>query len=824
MNLRTRLIVAFFLLAVVPLAAVTLYAYRSNVEALRLTAEREADLLTGELGQRMQLVTAQLSLRVEHLMDVQELEEAMLDAEERSAAATVAQTPQQKTMVVQQISDTISQSLGEAAMLLNNVELQGWRPGRGGRLGSPPRPPGPPPQGDVRLAPQPGQPPPAPLAAGAPPPPPPPPAGGFPQRGDRRDGRGGRPSRPGEVTAGEKPPGVPATPTTPAVGGVAPVPAPSATPARGTPAGPQGTPAGSVPAVGDEAEQKLKIDLAPVRREMFRQIVPEGKFESIAEEVNQRMLGIVQGIQIGAKELQRKAEEARNAAEAQAKLSAAAATIAAASAKATPTAPVAPKPGPKPATSSPRAGGSSSKSISASTSASASTSLSPASRKSSLSGNKIDVKLERDGKVVRQVNAELNLPNVLATVFSTTKGDGGEVPFAVGRDGHVYARSDEDLTRVEALGAVATPQGPPTARLDDWIVVTMPDPSGSGLKLGIARPVGDSLAVLRKTAARNVALGLLFIAVALVGIVPVSSRLTRDLSTLSEGVRRIAQGDYRARVPVKGKGADEIGQLATAFNQMAEDVEKHQRAAVEQERIKRELELGRQIQNEMLPHEALRLGMTEIKGVSVPAREVGGDFFNYFQLGSGQLAMLVGDVSGKGVGAALLMANIQASLRTRLALGQDLSAMADEIDHDIEDNSPGPAYATLFVGILDPAARLLRYVNAGHHPQYVLRKSGGLERMHSTGLPVGLFAGRGHREQQMQLEAGDLIFFYTDGCVEAESESGDMFGAERLEALLQSAAVGDADEVLHRVESAVNGFRGKREAFDDATMMAVKVG
>ncbi len=187
--------------------------------------------------------------------------------------------------------------------------------------------------------------------------------------------------------------------------------------------------------------------------------------------------------------------------------------------------------------------------------------------------------------------------------------------------------------------------------------------------------------------------------------------------------------------------------------------------------------------------------------------------------------MLVGDVSGKGVGAALLMANIQASLRTRLALGQDLSAIAEEIDQDIEDNSPGPVYATLFVGILDPATRRLRYVNAGHHPQYVLRATGGLERMESTGLPVGLFAGRGHREQYAQLAAGDLIFFYTDGCVEAESETGDdMFGADRLEALLQSAAVGNTDEVLHRVETAVNAFRGKREAFDDATMMAVKVG
>jgi sigma-B regulation protein RsbU (phosphoserine phosphatase) len=257
---------------------------------------------------------------------------------------------------------------------------------------------------------------------------------------------------------------------------------------------------------------------------------------------------------------------------------------------------------------------------------------------------------------------------------------------------------------------------------------------------------------------------------------------------------------------------------------MAADVEAHQRAAVEQERLRRELELGRQIQHDMLPQAPLRLGLTEIKGVSVPAREVGGDFFNYFPLADGTVALLVGDVSGKGVGAALLMANIQASLRTRLALGQDLAALARELDRDVDASTPGPVYATLFVGILDPITRLLRCVNAGHNPQYVLRQGGGLERMQSTGLPIGLLSGHGYSEQRLQLAAGDLLFFYTDGCVEAEDPASELFGSERLEAALVSAAGSSADQVLASVEAEITRFRAGRELPDDATMMAVKVG
>ncbi len=549
-----------------------------------------------------------------------------------------------------------------------------------------------------------------------------------------------------------------------------------------------------------DASGNLTIDIAPLRRSLFRQVLPEGKRyedltpedrQRLAAEVNQRLLGIQQGIQIGAAELQKRAIEVEKEAAAKA--------VAVTPAPAAPAAPAKPAAQPAPV---------------------AAAKPSELKRRASLTGNNIAVNVERNGQVVRSMNAELNLPNVLGLVFSTTQRDRGEVPFAVAKDGTIYARTEADKAQVAGFGDVAKPGGPAVVGKPDWIVVTTEDKSGSGLRLGVARPVGDSLATLRRAAARNAGLGLLFIAVALVGIVPLSAHLTRNLSALSEGVRRIAQGDYHARVPVRSN--DEVGQLARAFNQMATDVERHENTAVEQERIRRELELGRQIQHEMLPHGPLNLGLTQVQGVSVPAREVGGDFFNYFVLDDGQIALLMGDVSGKGVGAALLMANIQASLKIRLALGQNLAAVADALDRDIEAGSPGSVYATLFIGVLDPVTRRLRYVNAGHNPQYALRRAGGLERMHATGFPVGLIAGHGYTELSVQLAAGDLLFFYTDGCVEAENEQGEMFGVERLEPMLLEA-VQSADP-LQRIERAMAAYRGTSEPLDDATLMTVKVG
>jgi serine phosphatase RsbU (regulator of sigma subunit) len=832
MSLRTRLVLAFFTLSVVPLAAVTIYSYTTNAEALRVAAEREADLLAGELGLRMQSVTAQLSERVEHLMDIAELQ-AAADAASQSAnsssssatetttaaaGATPATQPRTgaapftTTMVsIDQLTDKMAQSLGETAMLLNNVRMQNVGRG-GGRSGGR----GQPPPGAVPPAPAvatvgraiPTSPITTPTAT-----PSPSPAPGRDNSGQFQRGRGQRPGDQGPPRGFDPQRGRPggagasANTTTNAAAN----PATSTTGASGAPTPPPGPRGTTPPATGGQtallltpitpttdANGNLMIDMGPLRRELLQQSMPQGKsfrdlspeeMQRLTAEVNQRLLGIQQGLQIGAAELQKRAMEAEKAAEAKA----AAAKVAAA------------KPGAKAPANSP---------------AVQPAAASDLKRRSSLSGNSIAVNVERNGEVVRSMNAEINLQNVLALVFSKTQNARGELPFAVAKDGVLYARNDADKATVASFGAVAKPGGPPSARVPGWIVVTTEDKSGSDLRLGVARPVGDSLAALQKTSARNAGFGLLFIIVAIAGIVPLSSRLTRNLSSLSDGVSRIAHGDYRARVPVRSN--DEVGQLAKAFNQMASDVERHQHTAVEQERIRRELELGRQIQAEMLPHKPLNLGLTQIQGLSVPAREVGGDFFNYFVLDSGQIALLMGDVSGKGVGAALLMANIQASLKIRLGLGQTLAAVADALDRDIEANSPGPVYATLFIGVLDPATRRLRYVNAGHNPQYVLRAQGGLERMGATGLPVGLLAGRGYVEHTINLAQGDLLCFYTDGCVEAENERSEEFGVERLEALLLSSV--ESADPLHRIETGIATFRGKSEPLDDATLMTVKVG
>jgi sigma-B regulation protein RsbU (phosphoserine phosphatase) len=247
-------------------------------------------------------------------------------------------------------------------------------------------------------------------------------------------------------------------------------------------------------------------------------------------------------------------------------------------------------------------------------------------------------------------------------------------------------------------------------------------------------------------------------------------------------------------------------------------------ALPEQERIRRELEMCRQIQHQLLPASGRFFPFAEIEGISKPAREVGGDFFNYFALPGGDLAVVMGDVSGKGVPAALIMANLQATLRARLPHERDLGELARSLDLEIESTMQSESYVTLFLGILDHECYMLHYVNAGHNAQYVVRGSGRLERLESGGRPVGLLSGGDYTEDSVQLSPGDSLFLYTDGLVEVENERGESFGEERLEQLLVEGRVDDPDQVLARIERESGEHQGRTLAADDVTMLVLRVG
>ena len=447
--------------------------------------------------------------------------------------------------------------------------------------------------------------------------------------------------------------------------------------------------------------------------------------------------------------------------------------------------------------------------------------MKPGSRKSDKRVECLDLKssLELPNEGETKIVAQLNTKAILGTVLSRVPRGEGEIAFAVDPSGNLYTLDPKAYTTLETLGIDWSTYPDSGMPPEDWIVASKRD-ADSGVLFGIAKPIGEGLQEIRRAAAYNLAMGLGLVCIALVGIIPLSRRLTRKLTALTDGVEQLAEGHLETRVP-EGS-SDELGRLSRAFNRMAGQLAENQTRLVEQERIRKELEMCRQLQKEMLPRGPLRLPFGEVSGVSIPAREVGGDFFNYFALPDGRVALLIGDVSGKGVAAALLMANVQATLHARLAVKEDLADLFSQLDREIAETTPPETYFTLFVGVLDSSSRTFRWVNAGHNTQYLLRADGDLERMASSGRPIGLLPGSEYRESITELGSDGSIFLYTDGLVEAENAQGVEFGEARLEDVLSRERASTSDAVLVRVEEAVRRHRGNRDNHDDATMLVFK--
>jgi CHASE2 domain-containing sensor protein len=243
-----------------------------------------------------------------------------------------------------------------------------------------------------------------------------------------------------------------------------------------------------------------------------------------------------------------------------------------------------------------------------------------------------------------------------------------------------------------------------------------------------------------------------------------------------------------------------------------------QRRAQEQE-----LAVARRIQQDLLPRNVLAVSNIEVLGANKPCFEVGGDYFDYFSMADGRVALAIADVAGKGVPAALLMSNLQAILRAECARGTDVPQVPTQANRQLMESLGGNSkFVTFFYGALDPLARRLSYSNAGHNPPLVVRAGGTIEELSTGGLILGVFPMAEYEQGVVDLLSGDLVVLFTDGVTEAESRHG-LYSDERLQELVLRERGRSAHEIAQLILDDVDRFSHGRHQTDDVTVVVVKV-
>ena len=284
----------------------------------------------------------------------------------------------------------------------------------------------------------------------------------------------------------------------------------------------------------------------------------------------------------------------------------------------------------------------------------------------------------------------------------------------------------------------------------------------------------------------------------------------RDVSYKGIVIHRI-EGDKIAEEWGAGTGSSEL---------MGQRLEQQR---IERERIEQELEVAQRIQHALLPQDVPALVGWEISPYYRPAREVGGDFYDFVPLAGGRVSLVIGDVSGKGVPAAVLMSSTQSVLRTLAQKGDPSpSRVLSEANEGLCTYIPANMFVTCFYAILDPKNGTLSYANAGHDLPYLHRTSGEAEELRARGMPLGLMPGMGYEEKETTLKAGEAALFYSDGIVEAHNPKGQMFGFPRLRALVaehgKERSLGEY--LLEELYSFTGGEGWEQE--DDITLLTLR--
>jgi phosphoserine phosphatase RsbU/P len=407
---------------------------------------------------------------------------------------------------------------------------------------------------------------------------------------------------------------------------------------------------------------------------------------------------------------------------------------------------------------------------------------------------------------------------------------------------------------------------PPTRALDrgvlfatsvsvtDWDNGEKGDPIGITVQTRISK-LYERLFAAQGDFAPTVEFFLLF-AVIVFGIIEVlaiwiGTQLTRTVTgavaQLYDGTTHINRGDFSHRVPVKSN--DQVATLANSFNSMTASLEKLIEEQKDKQRLENELLIAQEVQAQLFPHESVQLATLEVHGFFRPARTVSGDYYDFLTLDSDRLILAVGDISGKGISAALLMATIHSAvralsmqdipvLREPAAVGAasgsgillasgfravDVSpgALLSLLNHQLYESTPPEKYATLFLGIYNGAERKLTYSNGGHLPPIIMSEDGSIRRLECGGTVVGLFDQRSYEEDSVELRSGEIFLAYTDGVTEPENDFGE-FGEQRLIELLRENRDLPLPRISEIVTAAVDDWIGANEQPDDVTLVLAR--
>jgi sigma-B regulation protein RsbU (phosphoserine phosphatase) len=331
--------------------------------------------------------------------------------------------------------------------------------------------------------------------------------------------------------------------------------------------------------------------------------------------------------------------------------------------------------------------------------------------------------------------------------------------------------------------------------------------------------------------------------------VRLSGSMTASVAEIYRATEHVNQGDLSHRIQLRGR--DQMASLGQSFNSMTASLAKLIEEQKEKQRLENELSIAYEVQELLFPRQVTDLPSLEVHGVCVPARTVSGDYYDFIPLGSDRVVLAVGDISGKGISAALLMATVHAFVRAysiepemamvpasltygsqedrRMYYRGDGSAesqvapamLMTTLNYQLYRSTPTAKYATMFLGCYDAKARVLTYCNAGHLPPIILRATGEVFRLAINGTVVGLFDGVTYDESTLVMQTGDIFLAYSDGVTEPENEFGE-FGEERLIELILEHRNKPLPRITEIVAGAVADWIGNAEQPDDVTIVLAR--